>query len=359
MIRRVVVVMGALAAALGISSVGTDSAAAGGNCTPEHAQSLIEEGRYDRAVREFTCLIEDDPTGVDGYRGRMEALVLLGRFSDAMRDFARVTAVVKPVHPDAVATMLAGYAARLAADPDDVPALSGASFLRWSDFDYPGAIHVLEDLLAVLPNDVYGNLFLGSSRVLHGSSWAKGVADLDRAIRLAPKSPDVRFIVSDAYTYGLPDPERALAEATRALDGGLDTPRVHAILGAAHNALGHTATAAFHVDRHFDLVTTQLVTAPALAVKSTTSVDVVPGRTVEIPVSAEAGQTVSIATSSHDYFDTIAVLLAEDGTPLVGADDTNGYFAAFDWVAPATATYRMRVTFFEGVNYGRIDVKRN
>lgn len=359
MAGRVVVAVAALAVAFGVRGVGTAPAQANGNCTPAHAQSLIDEGRYDRAVREFTCLIEDDPTAVDGYRGRIEAELLLGLFSDAVRDYARMTASALPVHPDAMQTIHAGYAARLAADPDDLHALTGESFARWWDFDYPGAIRVLGDLLAVAPNDVYGNLFIGSSRALQKSVKPKGVADLDRAIQLAPTSPHVRYVVADAYTYGIPDPVRALAEATFALDGGLDTPRVNAILGAAHNALGHTATAAFHVNRHFQLVTTELVVAPTLGVKSTLSADVVPGRTIEIPVPAEAGQTVSIATNSHDYFDTIAVLLAPDGTPLVGADDTNGYFAAFNWVAPAKATYRMRVTFFEGVISGQIDVKRN
>jgi tetratricopeptide (TPR) repeat protein len=351
--------MAVLAVAFGVRGVGTDSAQASGTCTPEHAQSLIDEGRYDRAVREFTCLIEDDPTAVDGYRGRIEAQLLLGRFSDAVRDYARMTANAQSVHPDAMQTIHAGYAARLAADPDSIPALTGESFARWWDFDYPGAIRMLQDLLDLAPDDVYGNLFIGSSRALQKSTKPKGVEDLDRAIQLAPTNPHVRYVVSDACTYGLHDPVRALAEATLALDGGLDTPRVHAILGAAHNALGHTATAAYHVHRHFELVTTEVVVAPSLAVKSTLSADVVPGRTIEFPVPAEAGQLLSIATSSHDYWDTIAVLLAPDGTPLVGADDTNAYFAAFNWVAPAKATYRMRVTFFEGVISGQIDVKRN
>jgi len=73
-----------------------------------------------------------------------------------------------------------------------------------------------------------------------------GVADLDYAIALAPDSPDVRYIVADAYTYGLFDPQRAFAEATFAFEAGLDTPRVHAILGSAYSAFGDVAAAAAH-----------------------------------------------------------------------------------------------------------------
>jgi hypothetical protein len=83
-----------------------------------------------------------------------------------------------------------------------------------------------------------------------------------------------------------------------------------------------------------------------------------PGRTFEIPVPAVAGETIAIATSSKDYWDSIAVLLAPDGTPVAGSDDGKGYFAAFDWPAAQTTTYRLRVTFFESINSGLLLVKR-
>jgi hypothetical protein len=37
--------------------------------------------------------------------------------------------------------------------------------------------------------------------------------------------------------------------------------------------------------------------------------------------SSMAGQKLSIHTRSNDYFDTIAVLLVPDGTPVTGGDD--------------------------------------
>jgi hypothetical protein len=328
-------------------------------CTVEEGQRYIYEGRYEQAVREFTCIIENDPSGVEGYRGRIEAELLLGRYSDALSDYGRVTAQVLPVHPDARATILAGYSARLAAAPDDLPALMGASFARWSDFEYLQAIHVLNHLLEVQPNSVFGNLFRGSSRLLKGVTVGPGVADLERALALAPQSADVHFIVADAYTYGLSDPQRAFAEATQALDGGLDTPRVHAILAASFLAFGDEQAAAIHLLRHFELVTTELVTTAPLAADTSVTVSLVPGRSYEIPVSVVAGETLSITTSSRDYWDTTAVLLAPDGTPVTGSDDANAYFAAFDWVATATGNYRLRVTFFESVNSGEMLVTRN
>lgn len=328
-------------------------------CTIENGQRLIDEGRYEQAIREFSCVIESDPTAVEGYRGRIEAVLLLGRYSDALSDYGRVTALVLPVHPDARESVYAGYAARLAAAPDDVTALMGASFARWANYEYTHAIHILNHLLEVQPNGVYGNLFRGSSRLLKGVTTDKGVVDIERALALAPQSADVRFIVADAYTYGLIDRQRAFEEATRALEWGLDTPRVHAILATSYLAFGDELAAAFHVQKHFDFVITELLPTSPLVAGMSLSLNLVPGRAYQIPVPAVAGETISITTSSHDYWDSIALLLAPDGTPVTASDDANAYFAAFDWTAQLTGTYRLQVTFFESVNTGALIVKRN
>ena len=65
-------------------------------CTAAQGQVLIDQGRYDQAISEFTCVIAALPTEPEGYRGLAEAEVLLGRYSDALRDLARVIAYVVP-----------------------------------------------------------------------------------------------------------------------------------------------------------------------------------------------------------------------------------------------------------------------
>src|SRR5262245_3562708 len=236
------------------------------SCTSAAGQALIEQGRYDRAIREFTCLVNADPTGVEGYRGRIEAQVLLGRYADAIRDYTRVTAVVKPVHPDAWQTILDGYGARLAVDPDDLKALTAASFARWWFFQYPPALQLLNQILKLQPDNAYATLFRGSSRQLHHSNVNNAIDDLDRAIELEPTSADVRQIVADAFTYGgAKDFDRAFVDASLALAWGLDNPRVHAILAQTLNAAGDVLGAVEHIDRHLDLVTTELVPTALLA----------------------------------------------------------------------------------------------
>ena len=344
--------------ALAVLVSGSVTPAYAANCTSEQGQLLIDQGRYKQAIGEFTCVINADPTGVEGYRGRIEAQLLLGQYSNSVRDYARVTAVVTPVHPDAQTTILAGYDARLDIAPDSIAALTGGSFARWWYFDYLGAISVLDHLLDLDPANPYGNLFRGSSRLLKGHAVNDGVGDLEYAIALAPASPDVHYIVADAYTYGLPDPNRAFVEATFALDGGLNTPRVHAILGSAYAAFGNVAAAADHIQTHIQLVTTGLVTTSALPAGTSLERALVPGQTLDVPLVVCQGEKVSIVTSSHDYWDTILVLLDPNGLPVLGSDDSWKYFAAFDWTAPSGGTYRLRVTFFESVITGTLRISR-
>jgi hypothetical protein len=227
-------------------------------CPPlalKKGQTRINLGLYGSAIAVFSNVIESHPLCVDAYRGRVEAELLLGRYSDALGTYTRLNAFVLPERPDAYEVILAGYDVRLAWNPWSVPALTGASFTRWWTFDYEGAQPVLDTLRLVSPSSLYGKLFRGSNRLFVGEDVAGGEADFAAAIAQAPQSPHVRFIVADGYTYALPDPERALEEATLALQWGLDTPRVHAILASAHGALGDPSAAAVHIEQHIDLVT--------------------------------------------------------------------------------------------------------
>jgi hypothetical protein len=269
-------------------------------------------------------------------------------------------AFVVPMQPDAAAAIDGSYAERLVRSGNSQTALAGASFARWVFADYAGAIELLDVLLTIEPDDVFGVLFRGSSRLLQGTAVPAGLADLDLAIELDPYSPDVRYVVADAYTYGAsPDSKRALTEATRALEGGLDTPRVHAILAAAHLAGGDHAAAGTHFARHLELVATEVRRTTPLQTGGTLSLNLVPGRVYDVPTPAAAGSTISVATSSSDVTDSIAVLFAPDGNPVTGGDDDLGSFAAVTWAATATGVYRLRVASFEAVETGSLRVTRD
>jgi tetratricopeptide (TPR) repeat protein len=339
--------------------IAASSVAAFAHCTAEEGQEFIDQGRYEQAVREFSCLIQSRPTSVEGYRGRIEARLLLGEYADALGDYSKVTAFVLPVHPNAAETIEAGYAARLKAKPNSIPALTGASFFQWWAFEYAKAIQLLNRLLNVEPRNRYGNLFRGSSRLLNGVAGQQGVADLERAIQLDSANPHVRFVVADAYTYGQPDADRAFAEARRALRWGLDTPRIHAILANAYREFGNEPAAAVETYIHMEQVTNRLVRTDPLPANTTRTLPLFPGRTYEIPVALATGQALSVGTSSEDFYDTILVVLDPQGRPVFSADDVEEYFAAIHWIAGTGGVYRIRVTSFESINTGALKVRRN
>jgi hypothetical protein len=138
----------------------------------------------------------------------------------------------------------------------------------------------------------------------------------------------------------------------------LDSPRVHAILATSHLALGDETAAAFHLLQHIDLVTTELVTAPALTPGATLTLDFVPGRVYTVEIPATAGETITVVTSSPDFYDSILVLLAPDESPVAGVDDYDAYFAGFEWVATESGSYRLLVTSFESIDTGVLEVTR-
>ena len=330
------------------------------NCTAVQGQAFIDAGQLTQAIHEFTCVINAAPTEVDGYRGRAEALLLLGRYSDAYHDYnTGITALAVPAHPDAFTTIYDGYATRLSDDPDSVAALTGASFARWVNFDYPQAIQVLNRLLQVEPDDPYGTLFRGSVACStarprpRGSSSLTGRSNLRPTARTSATSSRTRTRTASRI------PRVPLAEATLALNWGLDTPRVHAILAASYNAFGDVLAAAEHIQEHLEVVTSELVTTTPLVAGGSLTLDLVPGRTFAIPIMATAGETIAVSTASPDFWDSIAVLLSPGGAPVVGSDDDNAYHVAIDWEAEQTGVYVLRVTSFESVSTGELFVERS
>ncbi len=90
----------------------------------DDGQAFIDQGKYKQAVACFSEFINDNPTSREGYRGRIEALLMQRRYSDAMLDVARFNALVVPADPDAIDWIIEYYETRMAADPSDIAALT-------------------------------------------------------------------------------------------------------------------------------------------------------------------------------------------------------------------------------------------
>jgi len=92
------------------------------------------------------------------------------------------------------------------------------------------------------------------------------------------ESPSGRFIVADAYTYGnVRDRQRAFAEASFELAGGLNTLRIRVIFASAYLTLGNQLAAAAKFRMHIELVPTQLVQAARFTAGATLTLPLGPG----------------------------------------------------------------------------------
>src|SRR5262245_20590115 len=91
-LRKTFTVMALLTLIFTFGDVAVYSAKAAKSSTAAQGQLFINQGRYQDAIREFTCVINAQPTEVEGYRGRIEAELLLGQYSNALADNARITA---------------------------------------------------------------------------------------------------------------------------------------------------------------------------------------------------------------------------------------------------------------------------
>ncbi len=303
------------------------------------------------------CLFGGMSLGLEVYRDRAEANLLAGAYSNALADYTRILALEVPVTPDSFDQILAIYNARLAANPDDLAALTGYSFAQWWIGDYPAAVTALDHLLELTPDNVYAILFRGSSRLFDGDMG--GEDDLARALELAPDSADAHFIVADAYVYAYWNPDRAFDEATTAKEMGLDTPRVNAILATVAFDRGDEALATQLFAEHIAGATSEYVETEPLAAGASLTLDFVPGRSYVIPVEAAAGETLTLlAASEADGVDTMAVLLGPDGALVTSNDDHTDLNAGIIRQVEAAGTYTLLLGSFEGAATGEVVLSR-
>ena len=184
------------------------------------------------------CVIDAEPTESEGYRGRIEAQLLLGRFSDAVaRLRQRVTAFVVPGPPRRRARRSStGYPPPARDRAGRRAALTGASFARWWFFDYRRRFTCSTS-----------SSTSGQRRLRQPVPWVEPRPQ-GRARRAAWRTSSVR-------SRSRREPRRPLHRRRRlhvrpARPGacvrggdararlGLDTPRVHAILATAYTAFG-------------------------------------------------------------------------------------------------------------------------
>ncbi len=321
-------------------------------------QALLKAADYENAIADFTCAIEADKLNIGAYRGRIEALLLAGIYSEALRNYTEIAIHVIPETPNAVEQIIDAYRTTLDSDPENIILLTGYSFALWWVSDYEAALIEIEKILAVEPDNFYALMFHGSTSFFL-EDFETGERDFARVLELVPENADIHFVLADAYTYAVGDMEKALEHGLLASELGLDTARLNAILGTAYFYLGDEATAIPYFARHIERATVETIEQADLEKEQAITLNMIPGQTYRFLVEVAADETLKISTTSDtDAVDTIMVLLAADGTLVTGNDDSVELNAGFEKVIEEVGIYTLLLSSFEGAGTGEVNIIR-
>ena len=256
-----------------------------------------------------------------------------------------------------VDTVLDGYAARLAIAPDRRSRAHRRKLRPLVALRLQVGDPAARQLLEVQPDDLYGTLFRGSNRLFLGKDVDEGAADLEQAIALAPSTP------TSASSSPTPTPtpcptlsepsrrrrwrSRGARHATNPRDPRQLLSRSVTSWPGRHTSSGTSSSSPpsscrpSHRRRHLP--------APR------------PGPGPNLRGSRCGGRRA--ADLDHDEQPKQGDLRLHHGPPRPRRvargrqRRRRGLLRSIEWVPPVTATYRLRVTSFEGVGTGELVVR--
>lgn len=305
--------------------------------------SALESGDYEMAIMEFTCVIEADDTNLEAHLGRGSAYVLAGDLLHANYDYGLVSMQSNPqVFRDAITR----YSSSIEANPDDITAYILRVYTNYTS-PWGGPLDEVyadgERIIELDPNNAFGYLFRGFANWYLGNRQA-AEEDYIRALELAPNNPAFYAHIATDYRRGFPD--RALENVNRAIELAPEEQGVYYLLRATiRNQTGHDVLAGEDLVRFMELIQTEVI-VQNMELNVPTTLPMTAGQVYRISFQVEAGQSVSIsAPIVNDSSFPVMVLLADDGTPLIGlkSDPSWGYTIP-DYTIPADGTYTVLVT---------------
>jgi tetratricopeptide (TPR) repeat protein len=254
--------------------------------------------------------------------------------------------------------MLASYRDAIEANPDDVSLYVFRSFLNWSEHGRELAtMRDCDRILELDPDNRYAYLFCGTLKFFTGD-LAEAEADLARVVELEPDNAEIHGVIGVTYIE-IGQFERGLEYIRRAFELGADAPVLYVMRADAYAGLGDRQTAAGDYLRHIEAIATETVEGEELIPDEPVTVEMAAGRVFRLPITAQAGQVLSIRTRARpEVVDTLIVILDESGEPLAGNDDSPSLNAALNRVeAPVDGTYTLLVTSFNGVGEGEVEIE--
>ncbi len=322
--------------------------------------ALVEAGDYDAAYDAYTCAMEAAPEDYIPVARRAEVSLLAGNYVEALDDYALLRARFYPDDLGVYGKILVEYRDAIAADPENISLYVFRSFNRWWEEQVDSSMRDYERILERDPDNLYAILWRGNVLQYIGNEDA-AAEDFARALELDPENPQVHLIMAEAYVAS-GDFEQALESLDIAADLGFsESPVLLDLRSEALGGLGDQEAAAAAYAAFVEAVATDVVEGEPLVAGETVDLEMVPGRAYRLPISAEAGTQLEIVTSGDPYeMDSFIALLAPDGTPVAGNDDSPRLDAVIpSYEVSESGEYTLLVTTYIGVGEGTLSVTLN
>lgn len=349
----------------------------------ESARAYFYRGRialdardYQAAIEDFNRAIELDGKNADAFYRRGLAYLELEEFDSAKSDFD--TAIVLN------------------------PSFSDVYYWRglnsFYQANYTAAIADMSEYLKAEPQDALAYYWRGLS-YNRSREFALAVADFNNSIRYCTSGCQFDYFVRGEAHFALRDYEAARAdfeEATRldetygsawanlgrtllqlddyagaitAIETGLryrnNDGNMYYNLGDAYANLGDGKRALDAWNQALRLRQSDVTTHELLLTRGRISGDIsATFAQTHFTFEARAAQTLTAVLSARDgsTLDSVMMLRAEDGTPLIFNDDADGstrFSAIVDFVLPLDGTYTLVIAGYDGISTGAFTMEIN
>jgi tetratricopeptide (TPR) repeat protein len=340
------------------------------------ARIALDKRDYQAAVTDLTRAIELDGKSAEAYYRRGIAYVELEEFDRAQSDLDTVL-ILNPSFVDAYywrglnSFYRADYAATIAdmseylkAEPQNALAYywRGVAYNRTREFAL--AVPDFDNSIRYCASDCQFDYFMRGEAHFALRNYEAARADFEEATRL-DETYGSAWANLGRTLLQLGDYEGAVNAIEKGLNYRSNDGNMYYNLGDAYANLGDIKRALDAWNQALRLRQSNVTTRELLLTRGRISgtIDEALAQT-HFTFNGKAGQTLTALLSPRDdsTLDSVMMLRAEDGTPLVFNDDTDGstrFSSIVDFVLPLDGTYTIVVAGYDGTSVGAFTMEIN
>lgn len=334
---------------------------------------------YDNALADFNSAINYDPNLAYAYNNRGLVYQLRGDLRNAASDFERAIALglepaswaqynlglVELVEARNASAMLPDAAPETVTTTTDTSAdvntLLSQGLTAHNMGEWSSTVTFMTEALTLDANNSTA-FYLRGRAYIALDNFDAALGDFERLVELAEAGasyPSREYAYWERAVAHAETGDFAAARADMERAAQIDPRHVNNFIGNGTIAAleGDMATAGAAFLSLMERWESERVEAERMTIGTTSTIEMTNRRVVSIPFRAEAGDTLTIVAASTQA-DPVIVLLAPDGTPIAGDDDSGFMLTSLieDYAFETTGVYTLLVSHAGGGSEGLIAV---